>query len=61
MSDYGTQDHVFSSFQLYANQKIDKFYNVTDEELRGPKVPKAPSQPIFQMRRIDLKKNEEGK
>lgn len=59
--DYGSQEHVFTSLQAYINQKVDKFFSVTDDELYGvPKAGQAPSKPIFSisMRRIDIKKDD---
>lgn len=56
-ADWGTQDHVFTPLQAYINQKGDKFFAVTDDELRGKVMPKPAKKPIFTMRRIDIKRD----
>lgn len=56
-ADWGSQVHVFTPLQAYINQKGDKFFNVTQDELNGKVVPKPASKPIFTMRRIDIDKD----
>lgn len=54
MQDWGTQEHCFTGIQNYVNKRVDKFFNVTHEELYGPVRPKAESKPIFTLRRVEL-------
>lgn len=63
MADYGTQDHVFTPLQAYINRKMDKFFNVTHEDLYGKPGTKQEqiSKPVFAMKRIDIKNDDKGK
>lgn len=57
MSDFGSQKHIFTPIQVYVNTKIDKMYEVTDDELYGEHKPAVESEkPFISLQRIDTKK-----
>ena len=62
-ADYGSQQHVFSSFQSFYNEKVDKYYGITTAELdittnkveEDKRKKEEARKPMFKMQRIDTK------
>ena len=40
MSDFGSQEHVFSPLHRYVNKKLDTFFNVQDSDIADAQLKK---------------------
>jgi hypothetical protein len=49
IADYGTQEHVFSPVHRYIFPIVDKFYNLTEDEIRNKKIERSTSTIIPQL------------
>ena len=63
MTDWGSQEHVFTPVQKFINKQGDAFFDVKHDELYGPRKikPESLDKPLFSLKRIDLNDQNNGK